>query len=205
MIASLTGAVASVGPDHAVIDVAGVGYRVFASRRTLARLEDAAGPVRVLADTHVREDHIHLYGFLDEAERAWFRLLATVQGVGARLALAVLSVLGPDELAHAIAASDRAALARADGVGPKLAGRIVAELKDKIGAVALGPAAMPGAPAGAGGNAADAVSALVNLGYGQGEAFGAVASAARALGADAPVESLIRAGLKHLGPREMRA
>ncbi len=142
MIAKLTGLIDSTDGEGAVLDVGGVGYLVFCSARTLARLPARGMPASLLIETHVREDHIHLYGFADAGERDWFRLLTTVQGVGARLALAVLSVLGPDDLARAIAAADRASLARAPGVGPKLAGRIAAELKDKVGAVALGPAAI---------------------------------------------------------------
>jgi Holliday junction DNA helicase RuvA len=204
VIASLTGVVDSAGDNHAVVDVGGVGYLVFASRRTLDRLPARGAAVRVLIETHVREDHIHLYGFLDAGERAWFRLLTTVQGVGAKVALAVLSVLTPEELARAIAAQDRHSIARADGVGPKLAQRIASELKDKAGEVALGPAAVNGSGAPAalaaaeGGVAADAVSALVNLGYRRAEAFGAVAQAAQQLGADAPLAALIKAGLKEL-------
>jgi Holliday junction DNA helicase RuvA len=205
VIALLTGSVDSVGDNHAVIDVGGVGYLVFASRRTLDRLPGRGSAVRLLIETHVREDHIHLYGFLDAAERAWFGLLTTVQGVGARVALAVLSVLSPEELARAIAAQDRTMIARADGVGPKLAQRIASELKDKAGDIALGPAAVNGdagaaafAVAPENGAAADAVSALVNLGYRRAEAFGAVAQVAQRLGTDAPLESLIKAGLKEL-------
>jgi Holliday junction DNA helicase RuvA len=205
VIALLSGAVDSTGDNHAVIDVGGVGYLVFASRRTLDRLPARGAPVRLLIETHVREDHIHLYGFLDAAERAWFRLLTTVQGVGAKVALAVLSVLTPEELVHAIAAQDRHTIARADGVGPKLAARIASELKDKVGDIALGAAAVNGggalaalSAAAPGGAPADAVSALVNLGYRRAEAFGAVAQAAHRLGADAPLESLIKAGLKEL-------
>jgi Holliday junction DNA helicase RuvA len=192
-----------------VIDVGGVGYLVFCSRRTLDRLDRGGGTVSVLVETHVREDHIHLYGFLDAAERDWFRLLTTVQGVGGRMALAILGVLAPDALAAAIAAQDRAPLTRADGVGPKIAGRIVAELKDKAGAFAFAPAAgggaaAPGAPAGEASAgeasaAADAVSALVNLGYPRAEAFAAVHAAAKRLGEGAGVERLIPAALKELG------
>jgi Holliday junction DNA helicase RuvA len=150
-------------------------------------------------ETHVREDHIHLYGFPDEAERDWFRLLTTVQGVGAKVAMAILGVMGPDELLQAIAAGDRAGLTRAAGVGPKLASRVVAELKDKVGGIALGGGAVTEMVALAGSSrAGDAVSALVNLGYRRAEAFGAVATAARDLGTEAPVESLIRGGLREL-------
>jgi holliday junction DNA helicase RuvA len=198
MIAMLAGIVEQIAATHVVIDVGGVGYLVFGSSRTLARVPPRGERLRLLIETHVREDHIHLYGFIDEQERGWFRLLTTVQGVGARLALAVLSVVPPEALATAILAQDRAALARAEGVGPKLAQRIVHELKDKVGDVALGAgvAAMPGAESPAAG---DAVSVLVNLGYQRADAYGAVAAAARALGPQAALDALIRAGLKELG------
>jgi Holliday junction DNA helicase RuvA len=203
MIAKLSGRLDTAGADHVVIDVGGVGYLVFCSARTLARLGNPGGTVSVLVETHVREDHIHLYGFADAGERDWFRTLITVQGVGARVALAVLGVLEPEALVRAIAAQDRAAVSRADGVGPKLATRILTELKDKAGALVLGAAAGKAAaggpaPATAGTAEADAVSALVNLGYGRGEAFGAVITAARTLGQDAEVSALIRAGLREL-------
>lgn len=206
MIAALTGKLDSIGPDRAVIDVGGVGYLVFASAKTLARLPRQGEGIKLLIETHVREDHIHLYGFLEAAERDWFRLLLSVQGVGARVALAIQSVLTPDELATAIAAQDKAAIVRAEGVGPKLAQRIVSELKDKAGELALGavPAgrsadageAMPAG--GVGTPTGDAVSALVNLGYGRSEAFGAVNAAAKSLGGAASTEALITAGLKEL-------
>ncbi|HWG81106.1 MAG TPA: Holliday junction branch migration protein RuvA [Stellaceae bacterium] len=198
MIAMLSGIVEQRGSDSLVLDVNGVGYLVFASARTLGRAPARGEPLRLLIETHVREDHIHLYGFADEAERSWFRLLTTVQGVGARLGLAILSVLTPDALATAILAQDKAALSRADGVGPKLATRIASELKDKVGGIALGPAvaASGGAPEGAA--AADAVSALVNLGYSRSDAFGAVTQAAKRLGDAAKIDALIRAGLQEL-------
>ncbi len=201
MIAMLAGIVDQVGADSLVLDVNGVGYLVFASARTLARAPARGEMLRLAIETHVREDHIHLYGFAEEAERGWFRLLTTVQGVGARLALAILSVLAPEALTTAIMAQDKAALARADGVGPKLATRIVNELKDKVGGIALGPAAAtPGAAApAAGAVTGDAVSALVNLGYSRTDAYSAVTEAARRLGADAKVDALIRAGLQELG------
>jgi holliday junction DNA helicase RuvA len=198
MIAMLAGIVEQRGTESLVLDVNGVGYLVFASARTLGRVPARGEPLRLLIETHVREDHIHLYGFADEAERSWFRLLTTVQGVGARLGLAILSVLAPDALANAILAQDKAALSRADGVGQKLATRIVSELKDKVGGIALGPAAAisVGAPDGAA--AADAVSALVNLGYSRSDAFGAVAQAAKRLGEAAKIDALIRIGLQEL-------
>jgi holliday junction DNA helicase RuvA len=205
MIASLAGTLDSVGPDGVVVDVGGVGYLAFCSARTIGRLPLPGGAVRLLIETHVREDHIHLYGFVDVAERDWFRLLTTVQGVGARLALAILSVVMPEALILAILAQDKAMLARADGVGPRLAARIVNELRDKVGGLALAPASSTAASPGGNlaladeGAGADAVSALVNLGYRRAEAFGAVAAAARRLGDGATLDALIRAGLQELG------
>jgi holliday junction DNA helicase RuvA len=200
MIAKLTGSVDSVAADSAVIDVGGVGYLAFCSTRTLGQLPLPGAPARLLIETHVREDHIHLYGFIDAAERDWFRLLTTVQGVGARLALAILSAVAPEALTMAILAQDKAALARAEGVGPKLAARIVNELRDKVGGLAIAAQASPAAsfPGAEEGAAADAVSALVNLGYRRAEAFGAVATAARRLGDAAGIDALIRAGLREL-------
>ncbi|HUK59825.1 MAG TPA: Holliday junction branch migration protein RuvA [Stellaceae bacterium] len=197
MIAMLAGVVDEIGPDRLVLDVNGVGYLVFCSGRTLARAPRRGEPLRLLVETHVREDHIHLYGFAEESERHWFRLLNTVQGVGARLALAVLGTLSPDALTTAILAQDKAAVTRAEGVGPKLAQRIVSELKDKVGTIAL--AAAHALPEGAEAATADAVSALVNLGYQRSEAYGAISSAARRLGPKAALDALIRAGLRELG------
>jgi Holliday junction DNA helicase RuvA len=201
MIAKLTGILDHIGPEGAVVDVHGVGYLVFASTRTLGQLPPSGGSARLLIETHVREDHIHLYGFADAAERDWFRLLTTVQGVGAKVALAILSAVAPDELTLAIVSQDRTTLARADGVGPKLAARIVNELKDKVGGLALAAtnAAAPAAQAANDpGATGDAVSALVNLGYRRAEAFGAVTAASRRLGGEAKVDALIRAGLQEL-------
>ena len=202
MIAKLAGILDQVGPDAAVVDVGGVGYLVFCSTRTIGHLPAPGGAARLLIETHVREDHIHLYGFIDAVERDWFRLLTTVQGVGARLALALLSAVSPDGLALAILAQDKATLARADGVGPRLAARIVNELRDKVGGLATAvpqPSVGVAAPVGEQGAAADAVSALVNLGYRRAEAFGAVAAAAHRLGDAAALDALIRAGLQELG------
>ena len=197
MIAKLRGILDSSGEDWAVIDAGGVGYLVFCSARTLARLPEPGNAVALEIETHVREDHIHLYGFLGPGERAWFRLLTTVQGVGARVAMAVQGVLGPDELAQAVASGDRASLTRAPGVGPKLAQRILSELKDKVDAIAVAPIPVRFATAN-GGHPGDAVSALVNLGYRRPEAVGAVSAAVRSLGPEAAVEALIKAGLKEL-------
>jgi len=199
MIARLKGLVDGVGPDWAVIDVGGVGYLIFGSSRTLTRLGRPGDAVSVFVETHVREDHIHLYGFVDAAERDWFRLLLTVQGVGGKVALAILSAIAPDELARAIAAGDRTSLSRAQGVGPKLAARLATELKDKVGAVALPVASAVGAPAAGVGAAGEAVSALVNLGYRRFEAEDAIRQAIVGAGDDAPVATLVRAGLRTLG------
>ena len=209
MIARLKGIVDDVGEDWAILDVAGVGYLVFCSARTLSRLPGRGEAARMEIETHVREDHIHLFGFADLGERDWFRLLTSVQGVGAKVALAILSVLGPDQLTQAIAAGDKATISRANGVGPKLAGRIASELKDKVGAMSLGTgaqvsrpatgvAAEPAASPLGSASADDAVSALVNLGYGRSEAFGAVAKVIQAQGADVPLGELVRVGLKEL-------
>lgn len=205
MIAKLSGLLDSVSETACVIDVSGVGYQVFCSARTLRTLPRPGEAVRLHIETHVREDHIHLFGFLSEAERGWFNLLQTVQGVGAKVALGILSTLAPDELFRAIASADKTSLNRCDGVGPKLAVRLITELKDKVGGIALGPAAAAGAPAeaaaaegGANGPVADALSALVNLGYKRADAFGAVTTAARNLGDKANVQQLIPAALKEL-------
>jgi Holliday junction DNA helicase RuvA len=202
MIAKLSGVLDRSGADGAVVDVGGVGYLVFCSARTLRQLPGEGEAVRLVVETHVREDHIHLYGFIDDAERDAFRLLTTVQGVGAKLALAILGTLSPDDLAAAIVAQDRAALAQAEGVGPKLAARIVNELRDKISGLALPPPIASlqrnAAAAPFGGGAADAVSALVNLGYRRVEAYAAVTRAALALGPAAELDALIRSGLKEL-------
>jgi Holliday junction DNA helicase RuvA len=195
MIAKLRGVLDAVSADHAVVDVNGVGYLVSASTRTLANLGGVGGPVTLHIETHVREDAIQLFGFLTEAERDWFRLLQTVQGVGARVALAILSVLGPDELQTAIAHQDKAMVGRASGVGPKLAQRVVNELKDKAGGIA--GAVLPGAaPAPKGGVAADALSALANLGYKPAEASRVVAAAIEEVGPDAEVGTVVRLALK---------
>jgi Holliday junction DNA helicase RuvA len=172
---------------------------VSASARTLRELA-AGDEVTVLVETIVREDAIALYGFLETAERDWFRILTTVQGVGARVALSILSTLSPDEIARAIAAQDRATLSRPAGVGPKLAARLATELKDKAAAFGVAPLGKgveaPVMPAGSINE--DAVSALVNLGYKRVEAFGAVARVTQRLGADARLDAVIRAGLQEL-------
>lgn len=205
MIAKLKGLIDSLGDDWAVVDCHGVGYLVACSAKTLARLE-AGVAATLFVETQVREDAISLFGFLETGERDWFRLLTTVQGVGAKVALAILSVASPEQLLQIIAAQDKAGLTRANGVGPKLAVRILTELKDKAGKIALGGfhaaagavAAAAPLPAGSG-RMEDAVSALVNLGYKRLEAFQAVGETARELGDEAESSALIRAALKRLG------
>ncbi len=201
MIAKLKGIVDSVDTDSVVVDVGGVGYLVSASTRTLRDLA-AGSAVTMLVETIVREDAIALYGFLETAERDWFRILTTVQGVGARVALSILSTLSPDEIARAIAAQDRAMLSRPPGVGPKLAARLITELKDKAAAFGVAPlakgAAAPAAAPPSGSINEDVVSALVNLGYKRVEAFGAVARVTQRLGPDAAFDAVVRAGLQEL-------
>ena len=199
MIALLKGLVDQVGDDWAILDVNGVGYLVACSTRTLARLQ-VGSAIRLHVDTWVREDAILLYGFVETAERDWFRLLTTVQGVGAKVGLALLSVAAPEQILRAIAAQDKAVLTQASGVGPKLAQRILSELKDKVGGVALGTPVQT-TVAGQAANSAleDAVSALVNLGYRRMDAFEAAGAVLAELGEDANETSIIRAALKRLG------
>ncbi|MEN2786795.1 Holliday junction branch migration protein RuvA [Sphingomonas qilianensis] len=192
MIAHLKGILSATDIDHAVIDVGGVGYLVGASSRTLSAIGPVGEACMVHTEMLVAEDFIRLVGFATAAERDWFRLLTGVQGVGARVALAILSALEPTDLSRAIAAQDKAMVARANGVGPKLAERIVRELKDKIGGVALGTPGLP-APSGAG---ADAVSAMLNLGFRPAEANAAVAAAEEELGAGATLDALVRLALR---------
>lgn len=192
MIAHLKGVLSATGIDHAVIDVGGVGYLVGCSSRTLAALPPAGEAATLFTEMLVAEDFIRLVGFARADERDWFQLLTGVQGVGARVALAILSALEPADLARAIAAQDKAMVGRANGVGPKLAERIVRELKDKAGGIALGAAGVV-APTGAG---ADAVSAMLNLGFRPAEASTAVAVAEAELGADATLDALVRLALR---------
>ncbi|MCX7357175.1 MAG: Holliday junction branch migration protein RuvA [Alphaproteobacteria bacterium] len=204
MIGLLSGVVAAVGEDTALIDVGGVGYVVQSGGRTLARLQVGA-PARLFIETHVREDAIKLFGFASEEERAWFAHLQTIPGVGAKVALGILDTMPPDSLADAIAIQDKAAFARANGVGPKLAARLATELTGKggpkgfVGLAGGTPRAGAAAPSmTAAGARAEAVSALVNLGIDQSSAARAVASAAKQFEADAPAPELIRAALKEV-------
>ena len=206
MIAKLSGFLDSVALDSLILDVGGVGYQVFASRRTLSRLGQTGDAVALLIATHVREDHIHLYGFIDAGEQQWFRLLTSVQGVGVKVALSILSVCPPDKLGFAIAAQDKAALTQADGVGPKLAVRILTELKDKAGKIDLSPrkGIASSSPAHMAEMAedndvgSDAVSALVNLGYARADAYSAVAQAQQKANDNSGLQDLIRLALKEL-------
>ena len=203
MIGKLKGVVDSYGEDHVILDVHGVGYVVHASPRTLQALPQAGEATTLFIETIVREDMIRLFGFASALEKDWFNILLGVQGVGQKVALAILSTLKPGELANAIAMKDKAAIARTSGVGPKLAERICVELKDKAPAFgSIDPAvAKLAGEADEGrvkGPLKDAMSALVNLGYGQPQAAAAVAAASKALGEDAAVSALIRQGLKEL-------
>ncbi len=202
MIGKLKGVVDSFGEDFVILDVHGVGYVVSCSTRTLQNLPRAGEAATLAIETQVREDSIRLFGFAQDAERDWFRLLQTVQGVGAKVALAILSILPPSDLAGAIATQDKAMVSRASGVGPKLAARIVAELKDKapaFGGVDAMAMRLAGEEAnGEPGAVRDAISALCNLGYARPQAAIAVAASVRALGEDADASALIRRGLKEL-------
>jgi Holliday junction DNA helicase RuvA len=205
MIGKLRGKVDAIGESHLIVDVGGVGYEVQASARTLRNLK-IGDEVSLTIDTHVREDAIRLYGFSSEVERSWFRTLQNVQGVGAKVGLGVLGVLSPPDLANAIALGNWAAVEQAPGVGKKLAQRIVAELKDKAPALSVAGLNVPAgggaggvmAPPPEGNAAAEAISALINLGYNPAQASQAVAAAAKELGADADTARMIRRGLKEL-------
>ena len=203
MIGKLKGIIDSYGEDFVIFDVHGVGYVVQCSSRTLQKLPQAGEAASLSIETHVREDAIRLYGFASDGERDWFRLLQSVQGVGAKVALAILGVLSPGELATALATQDKAMVGRAPGVGPKLAQRIVSELKDKAPAFAsIDPTVMRLAGEDEAKTAPkpvqDAISALVNLGYGRPQAAAAVAASVKELGESAETPALIRRGLKEL-------
>ena len=202
MIGKLRGVVDGLDDEGLILDVNGVGYVVAASAQTLRALPPIGEPAELLIETHVREDAIRLYGFLTASERDWFRLLQNVQGVGAKIALGILGALKPDALSTAIARQDKAMMARAPGVGPKLAARLVLELKDK--APAVDSANFAGSSAGAEGApslpraAEDAILALVGLGYARAQAGIAIAKCSAVLGEEAQTAALIRAGLKEL-------
>jgi Holliday junction DNA helicase RuvA len=201
MIGKLTGTIDEIGTDFAVVDVGGVGYVVHCAARVLSALPQPGQRASLFVETQMREDAIRLFGFTTSEEREWFRLLQTVQGVGAKVALSILSTQTIPDLARAVAFEDKAQVGRAQGVGPKLAARIVAELKDKAASISAPLHLAQGAvvnltrPAGA---AAEAVSALVNLGYGQSQASQAIATVVAREGKDLPVQALIREGLRAL-------
>ena len=204
MIARLRGTIVQIDGNMVIIDVGGVGYAATVSGKAQGSLETGGGEVTLLTDMVVREDSMTLFGFVDTAERDAFRLLVTVQGVGAKAAMAILSALTPDDLAGAIMAGDKAMVARADGVGPKLAQRVVNELAEKIGALPIsgtgnGATAVAGAEAVSGSVGADAMSALVNLGYGRAEAHAALQRARAAGVAEDDLSALIAATLQEMG------
>lgn len=202
MIGKLSGLIDSVNGSQVILDVNGVGYVVTCSARTLRQVGPHGTAVSLRVETQVREDAISLFGFIDTEEQDWFRLLTTVQGVGAKVALSILGSVSPDQLAAAIAAQDKTALTQSDGVGPKLALRLVTELKDKVPAFALkAPSVANKGDAPASGAATDAVSALINLGYRRAEAFGAVSSVLREK-PSAKLDELIRLGLAELSRGE---
>ena len=205
MIGKLKGVVDGLAEDHVLLDVHGVGYVVHCSARTLQGLPRMGEAAALFIEMTVREDQIRLYGFSGEGEREWFRLLQGLQGIGAKTALAILSTLRPAELADAIARGDKTSLSRAPGVGPRVATRIVTELKDKAPALSGfdpgpmgGTAGAGGAPAGMSGAVVDAISALTNLGYASAQASNAILAAARSAGEGATTETLIRLGLREL-------
>lgn len=202
MIGKLSGIIDSFGENYLLLDVGGVGYLIYASRNTLGKIGQAGDPASLLIDTHVREDAITLYGFSDASEQAWFRLLNSVQGVGAKAAFAILAVCPAARLPIVISSQDKAALTQADGVGPKLAARILTELKDKAGSLELSPKSVGGSvdqsvkPVDDSGIEQDAVSALVNLGYAKSDAYTAVLQSRDAANDD--LQALIRESLKLL-------
>jgi len=204
MIGKLKGRIDTIDEDSILLDVGGVGYHVFAGARTLAALPGKGEAAELIVETHMREDHIHLFGFPDIAERDWFRLLMTVQGVGVKMALAILSVFSPAQLVAAIAAKDIKSLTRVSGVGNKLAERLTTELKNKAGKLPAGAAVLPikggrgGAALPAPSASEDAISALVHLGYSRADAYNAVALAAGALEDETKVDSLIKESLRKL-------
>ncbi len=204
MIGKLSGRIDSILGAHVIVDVGGVGYVVMCSARTLRAIGAVGEAASLRIETHVREDAINLYGFADTLEQDWFRLLTTVQGVGARVALAILGTVSPEQLMQAIATQDKTALTQADGVGPKLALRLVTELKDKTPAFMASPARLASAAPLPPSLAGDALSALLNLGYRRAEAFAAV-SAAATRDPEAKLDALIRASLVELSRKDSAA
>jgi Holliday junction DNA helicase RuvA len=202
VIARLTGRIDALEDGRCIIDVNGVGYLVHASTRTLSALPAPPETARLLVETHVREEAILLYGFFDAAERDWFRLLTTVQGVGGRVALSVLSVLSPRELTAAIAAGDRASLTRVPGVGARLAARLSTELRDKAGAIPTATSASSAAaPSATPSMAEDTISALLNLGYRRQEVHPVVAQVIERAGPAVTLDAVLRDSLRELAQR----
>lgn len=203
MIAKLKGVVDSISDGFAVIDVHGVGYLVFCSAKTLTALPKKGEAAALFIETHVREDHIHLYGFGSEEEKKWFLLLTKVQGVGAKVALAILSIMTPDKVAEAIVSADKALIAQADGVGPKIALRVITELKDKLEVQSYVKLVVPKFLEAKDGEvkslAEDAVSALINLGYQRADAYAKVAKILASTQETITVADLIRKSLKEFG------
>lgn len=200
MIGKLTGLLDSVGEDNAVVDVGGVGYVVYCSKRTLSALPSIGQLIELQIETHVREDHIHLYGFQDCTDRDWFRMLTTVQGVGAKVALSIMTTLTGKELADAVLAKDKATVGQANGIGPKLAQRIVTELFDKLDQLQVNGKTSDLSLSGEHYKQADeeAVSALVNLGFSRVQAVNAITRASKTLGPEISLDNLIKVGLKEL-------
>lgn len=204
MIAKLTGILDSTAQNFLILDVGGVGYQVFASPRTLSRVGTSGDQLSLFIDTQIREDAFNLFGFLEVAEQEWFRLLVSVQGVGAKAAMAILGVNPPDQLGFAIASGDKAALTRAEGVGPKLAARILTELKDKASKIDLQPRKLDPSALEEGKDGdessldSDAVSALVNLGYSRSDAYRAVLNAKKKSNDNSKVDNIIKLALKEL-------
>ena len=200
MIGKLKGRIDSIEDDSVLLDLGGVGYHVFCSARTLAALPGVGAAAELITETHVREDHIHLYGFPDATERRWFRELMTVQGVGVKMAMAILGVFAPAQLITLIAAKDTKTLTRVSGVGAKLAERITTELKNKVAKLPLNAGARVGTPTTLPPATADedAISALVHLGYSRAQAYGAVVTASGKLGESGKVDTLIKESLRAL-------
>jgi len=196
MIAKLTGTIDEIGTDNIVLDVNGVGYLVFCSSRTIGMIGGQGDGATIYTEMQVSENDMRLMGFASGLERDWFRLLISVQGVGGKVALAILSALEPGEISRAVASGDKAMVSRANGVGPKLALRIVNELKDKVGGIATDPIASGGAVVAPSSNSADAVSALLNLGFKSADASAAVAAADAEAGEGATLDALVRLALK---------
>jgi len=209
MIGKLRGIIDNIDDDSVILDVGGIGYHVFCSSRTLQALPPVGETAQLIIETHVREDHIHLYGFPDSVERDWFRLLLTVQGVGNKIALAILSAYAPEQLAHGILAKDTAAFRAIGGIGPKLAERIVTELKDKVTKLPTRGFGIQDSVVGKKKSESrtqtpetsltdDAISALVNLGYTRSEAYTAALKAGQNAGSKAGLDQLIKLSLKEL-------